>query len=144
MIFRETQSSDYQQLHKVRIAVKENALSNPNLITEADYLEFINVRGKGWLCEIENRVVGFAIVDMKENNIWALFVHPEFEGKGIGKQLHDQMLDWYFSQTKEKVWLGTSPKTRAELFYKKQGWTEVGKKPNGETWFEMSFDDWGK
>jgi len=142
MIFREATPSDFIQLHEVRMAVRENTLSNPNLITEKDYTEFITVRGKSWLCEIENKVVGFSIVDLKENNIWALFVHPDFEGKGIGKKLHKLMLDWYFEQTKEKVWLGTSPNTRAELFYEKQGWTAVGKKSNGEMGFEMTWEDW--
>ena len=60
-----------------------------------------NERGKGWVCEIENNIVGFAIVDLKENNIWALFVQPEFENMGIGKKLHTAMLNWYFNQAKK-------------------------------------------
>ena len=71
-----------------------------------------------------------------------MFLKPEFEKKGIGKQLHDIMLDWYFSQTKNKVWLGTSPKTRAEFFYRKSGWIETGTHEKGEIKFEMTFDDW--
>ena len=75
---------------------------------------------------------------------WALFVKPEFEGLGIGKKLHDLMLDWYFSQTDKSVWLGTSPNTRAENFYWKAGWKEVGVHGDGEIKFEMSFEDWRK
>ena len=144
MIFREALVSDFTRLHEVRMAVRENKLSNPNLITEKDYADFISVRGKGWLCEVEDRVVGFSIVDLQEKNIWALFVLPEFEGKGIGKKLHDLMLDWYFSKTTENVWLGTSPDTRAEIFYRKNGWTAIGKRPNGELHFEMAFENWKK
>jgi GNAT superfamily N-acetyltransferase len=51
------------------------------------------VRGKGWVCEINNEIVGFSIADLKGNNIWALFLRPEFEKLGIGKRLHDIMLD---------------------------------------------------
>ena len=80
-------------------------------------------------------------MDSKENNIWALFIDPNHDKKGIGKKLHKMMLDWYFSQTKEKVWLGTSPKTRAENFYRLQGWTEVGMHGN-EIKFEMTFENW--
>ncbi len=112
MIIREAGISDIKQLHEVRMSVKENVLSNPLLILEKNYEEFLTVHGKGWLCEIENLVVSFAIVDMAKNNIWALFVRPEYEGKGIGKKLHQEMLNWYFDKTKEKVWLGTSPGTR--------------------------------
>lgn len=37
----------------------------------------------------------------------ALFLDPNFEKKGIGQKLHATMLDWYFTHTKAKVWLGT-------------------------------------
>lgn len=141
MIFREATDEDIHQIQIVRNAVTENTLSNPNLVTDDDCREFLFERGKGWICEIDNQIVGFSIADLKENNIWALFVHPKHDKKGIGKQLHKMMLDWYFSQTKETVWLGTSPKTRAENFYRKQGWTEVGMHGN-EVKFEMSFSKW--
>jgi hypothetical protein len=39
------------------------------LVTDEDCIEFITVRGKGWVCEIDNTIVGFAIVDLKESNI---------------------------------------------------------------------------
>lgn len=52
------------------------------------------------------------------------------------------MLDWYFKQTKENVWLGTSPNTRAEMFYRKSGWNEVGMHGKNEIKFEMTFDKW--
>ena len=136
MIFREANIADVKQIQVVRNAVKENTLSNPALVTDEDVAEYITNRGKGWVCVIDEMVVGFSIVDLKENNIWALFVHPDFEGKGIGKKLHDRMLDWYFEKTKEKVWLGTSPGTRAEKFYRMQGWKEVGVHGKGEIKFE--------
>ena len=41
------------------------------------------------------------------------------KGKGIGRELHDLMLIWYFTQTRETVWLATAPFTRAEQFYKR-------------------------
>ena len=144
MIFREATSRDILQLQIVRNSVRENTLSDPNLVTDADCEAFINIRGKGWVCEIDNYIVGFAIADLKENNIWALFIKPEYERKGIGQQLQKIMLDWYFSQTKTTVWLGTEFKTRAENFYKKAGWTEVGFHGANEIKFEMSYEKWKK
>lgn len=143
MIFREAFSQDIAQMHFVRMAVKENALSNPAFITEADYEEYITQKGKGWVCEMEGKIVGFAIADLKENNIWALFIHPDFEGRGIGKRLHDLMLNWYFGLTSKTVWLSTSPGTRAESFYRKAGWKEVGIYGKGEVKFEMDIENWG-
>jgi GNAT superfamily N-acetyltransferase len=144
MIIREAKIDDIKQIQIVRNSVTENTLSNPNLVTNEDCLEFITIRGKGWVCEINNEIVGFSIADLKENNIWALFLKPEFEKKGIGKQLHDIMLDWYFNQTSINVWLGTTPNTRAETFYRKAGWKEIGKHGKDETKFEMTYHDWNK
>lgn len=142
MIFREAKSTDIKQIQVVRNSVTENALSNPDLVSDKDCEEFLFERGKGWVCEIENQIVGFAIADLKEDNIWALFIHPDFEKKGIGKKLHDIMLDWYFSQSKEKVWLGTAFNTRAESFYRKAGWTETGMHGTKEIKFEMTYKNW--
>ncbi len=142
MTFREAQIKDIPQIQIVRNSVRENTLSNPALVTDEHYLEFITQRGKGWVCEVDREVVGFSIVDLKENNIWALFLNPEFEKRGIGRKLHDLMLDWYFTQTRVPVWLGTSPNTRAEGFYRKAGWTEIGSHGEGEVKFEMSYEQW--
>jgi GNAT superfamily N-acetyltransferase len=144
MIFREAQVKDIPQIQIVRNSVKENMLSNPALVSDKDCEEFITIRGKGWVCETEGKIVGFAIADLKENNIWALFLHPGFEGRGIGKKLHSLMLDWYFETGKEHVWLGTAPGTRAEKFYLMNGWTEKGIVNKGEVKFEMSSSDWKK
>ena len=142
MLFRVAAVEDIQQIQIVRNAVKENVLSDPSLVTDNDCKVFITIRGKGWVCEIENKIVGFAIVDLKENNIWALFIDPSFEKRGIGRQLHDTMLDWYFTQTNETIWLGTEFKTRAEHFYRKAGWKEIGLHGKKEIKFEMSHSDW--
>ena len=142
MIIREATIDDIKQIQIVRNTVKENALPDPNLVTDEDCREFITVRGKGWVCEIDDRIVGFAIADLQGNNIWALFLDPKFEGKGIGQRLHKIMLNWYFTQTKNKVWLGTAFNTRAERFYRKAGWTEVGLHGTKEIKFEMTYEIW--
>lgn len=141
-MYREAKIEDIKQIQIVRNSVKENALSNPALVSDKDCEEFLTIRGKGWVCEIDNTIVGFSIVDLKENNIWALFVKPEHEKKGIGKELYTRMMDWYFDQTKTPVWLGTAPNTRAEKFYEKLGWVKTGTVNKGETKFEMSYKSW--
>lgn len=142
MIFRQARLNDIPQIQFVRNSVKENQLSDPSLVPDKDVADYITNRGRGWVCETSDRVVGFSIVDLVDNNIWALFIHPEFEGKGIGKKLHRLMMDWYFLQTKETVWLGTEPQSRAERFYRMQGWKKVGVHGQGEIKFEMDFKTW--
>ena len=144
MNFREAKVDDIPQIQIVRNSVKENMLSDPNLVTDEDCRIFITERGKGWVCEKERRIIGFSIADLQDNNIWALFVHPDFDKQGIGRQLHDKMLDWYFSQTNKTVWLGTAPNTRAETFYKKAGWKVIGAHGKGEIKFEMTYRNWIK
>lgn len=144
MNFRAAKIEDIEQIHVVRNAVSENKLSNPGLITYKDYLEFLTVRGKGWVCEIDQRIVGFAIVDLLDENIWALFLLPGVEGKGIGRKLQDLMLNWYFSNDKDRVWLGTSPDTRAARFYRESGWKEIGMNGEKEIKFEMTRAAWLK
>ena len=141
MNFRQAIPEDIPQIQIVRNSVKENQLSNPNLIPDDLVEEFITKRGKGFACEIDKKIVGFSIVDFVENNVWALFLLPKFEGKRIGKKLHQLMLDEYFSKTKETIWLSTEANSRAEIFYKKQGWKNAGLHGN-EVKFEMSFEDW--
>lgn len=142
MTIREALITDIPQIQIVRNSVKENMLSDPALVPDSDVEDYMFRRGKGWVAEEDGTVIGFAIADLREHNIWALFLHPDAEGKGIGKQLHKIMLDWYFSKTEETVWLSTGFNTRAETFYRMQGWREAGLYGTKETKFEMSFQDW--
>jgi hypothetical protein len=52
------------------------------------------------------------------------------------------MINWYFEQTKTAVWLGTEANSRAEQFYRKSGWNEIGLHGKDEIKFEMTFDNW--
>ncbi len=142
LLFREATIEDVKQIQEVRHSVKENKLSDPSLVTDEDCKNFLTIKGKGWVCEMDKAIVGFSIVDLAGNNIWALFVKPEYEKKGIGKKLHDIMVDWYFTQTNTTVWLGTSPNTRAASFYRKAGWKTAGMNGLDELKFEMTKDEW--
>ena len=142
MIFREAKTTDISQIQTVRNSVKENMLSDPALVPDKDVEDYITRKGKGWVCAINNTIVGFAIVSVADHNVWALFIQPGFEKKGIGRRLHDEMMDWYFCQTDETIWLGTAPGTKAEAFYRKAGWREVGIHGKGEIKFEMTAEEW--
>ena len=143
ILFREATTPDIPQIQVVRNAVKENMLSNPALVPDEDVDDYINRRGKGWVCEADGVIVGFAIVSVIDHNVWALFIQPGHDKKGIGKRLHDEMMNWYFSQTNDVIWLGTAPGTRAEAFYRKAGWRETGMHGK-EIKFEMAAEEWKK
>jgi GNAT superfamily N-acetyltransferase len=87
---------DIEAMHRVRLAVTENRLRDLRRVTPEHYREMLEERGRGWVCEIDGELRGFAIADRADRNIWALFVAPGFEGRGIGRALHDTMVAWLF------------------------------------------------
>jgi ribosomal protein S18 acetylase RimI-like enzyme len=142
MPIRQAHIADIALLTEIRFAVRENVLNNPTLVTYDDYVEYLTRRGKGWVAEEDGRIAGFAIADVQDRSIWALFVHPDFDRRGIGRALHDEMLKWYFAQTSEPAWLSTAPGTRAEGFYRRAGWRETGRNKSNEIRFEMQAQEW--
>jgi len=141
---REATLTDIDLLHNIRMSVAENVLSNPLLATQSDYERFLTVDGKGWLATTdrsnESIKLGFTIVDTRKCSVWALFVRPEYEKRGVGRALQDTMLHWFFAQhhNASVLWLTTAPNTRAENFYRKSGWRSVGMTENDEIRFERS------
>ena len=135
-MLRQANVSDIPAMHRVRLSVRENRLTS-TAISEADYLSGITDCGRGWVVEFEGVVVGFAIANGRTGNIWALFVDPQHEGKGYGRQLHDTMTEWAWSQGLERLWLTTSGHTRAQGFYLAAGWKDIGRTENGEVQFEL-------
>jgi GNAT superfamily N-acetyltransferase len=136
-MLRPAELSDIEAMHRIRLAVRENALSDPRRVQPADYRPLVE-RGGAWVCERDGAIVAFGVADAPRRNIWALFVEPGFEGDGLGRRLLDAMTAWLFAQSSEPIWLTTGPATRAERFYRAAGWREAGREPNGELRFELS------
>lgn len=141
-IIRQATEADIPQIQRVRNAVKENTLSDPALVPDADVADYITRRGRGWVAQKGDLITGFSIVSVPDHNVWALFIEPGFDQQGTGRLLHDIMMDWYFEQTDETIWLSTTPGTRAETFYRKAGWVEDGTYGKGEVRFVMTRDHW--
>src|SRR6187402_3936439 len=94
---REARGSDIDAMHAVRCAVRENRLSRPDRITHDDYRAMLERDGRGWVAEVDGRIVGFAVADLCRFNAWALFVDPQHEKRGVGLALHDAMIAWFFA-----------------------------------------------
>ena len=138
MLIRPATIADIPAMHAVRLAVRENVLSDPARVQERDYRTRLDGRGRGWVCEVNGEVVGFGIADQASRNIWALFVHPDFERRGIGRRLLRQMIEWLAGQPGGPVWLTTAPETRAAGLYRQAGWREAGRTDEGEIRFEWT------
>ena len=80
-------------------------------------------------------------VPRSDASIWALFVEPEREGLGAGKQLLRLAVDWLFEIGNDEIQLGTSAHTRADRFYAAQGWTRGEMKDDVEVWYRLRRGD---
>ncbi|MFT3885099.1 MAG: GNAT family N-acetyltransferase [Flavobacteriales bacterium] len=128
---------DVPAMHAIRLRVRENRLSDPSVVTEPDYLAFMARDTRSWVCTCDDgTIAGFTMVDVENRNLWALFVAPEHEGKGVGRALHEAMCAWYFTRA-IALRLSTASDTRAEAFYRKAGYRPDGHTPSGERIFEL-------
>jgi GNAT superfamily N-acetyltransferase len=133
---RQARPSDVAAMHRVRLSVRENRLTSVAL-SERDYVIAIEDTGRGWVVELQGRIVSFAVGNSVNGSIWALFVEPGHEGKGYGRRLHDIMIRWLWEQGHHHLWLTTEPGTRAERFYLQAGWERAAAAAGGEIRFEL-------
>lgn len=125
IVLRRACSADIPAMSAIRLSVTENVLSDPGRVTLQMYEDYLDRDGRGWVAEIDGEIAGFSYADRHEASIWALFISPRFEGRGLGKALLDLAVTWLFRQGRERITLGTTPGTRAERFYAAQGWTRM-------------------
>jgi len=128
---------DIPRMSEIRLAVRENQLSNPGRITRADYEDFVTGRGRSWVREQDGQIVGFSAADGESATIWALFVDPPHEGRGHGRALLAAAVDWLWARGATSIGLDTAPRSRADRFYRAGGWIVVGTSPHGELKFAL-------
>ncbi len=136
---REATTDDIPAMHAIRIGVRENRLSDPSWLTHEVWSSCLagNCAGNTWVSEAGGRIVGFSAARIAEADIWALFVDPEAEGRGHGKRLLRIATDWLFGQGVQEIHLGTSVGTRADAFYRQQGWQRGELTPKGEVVYRL-------
>ena len=107
MHIRTATKADIPAMHRIRLNVRENRLANPASVQPQHYEAMLSERGQGWVAERHGAIVGFAIGDLTNATVWALFVTPEIEGEGVGRELHHTMMEWFFRQGVDSVSLTT-------------------------------------
>ncbi|MBY5993169.1 GNAT family N-acetyltransferase [Ferrimonas balearica] len=120
--YRRAGKADIPAMTRIRLAVTENRLSDPGKITPQMYHDYLDRLGRGWVALLGDQVVGFAYADRPNAGVWALFVDPAYQGLGAGKVLLKMTVQWLFAEGAETVRLTTEVGTRAEGFYRAQGW----------------------
>lgn len=136
--YREAELADIPRLQVIRAAVRENILSNPALVTVPDYEEHIAGPGRSWVCLADGVIVGFSSAHPDHRSIWALFIEPAHERRGIGRALLDLAVEWLWSHPNiDAIQLNTAPGTRADHFYRAAGWADIGRSRSGEVLFRL-------
>ena len=139
---RPATSADIEAMHRIRVAVHENRLRDPGSVQPEDYARQLAPPGLGVVAEYESGLLGFAIADVESSRIWALFVDPLFEGRGVGRRLHDALVDALFARGLTQLHLSTDPGTRAERFYRQAGWEPTADTAGGEVCYRLTAERW--
>lgn len=129
MKLRRAAPADWPAISDIRLSVRENRLGNPAAVTRAIYDDHVTTIGRGWVAELDGRIEGFCIA-RNDGHIWALFVRPGFEGRGLGQALMGECVAWLAATGVAEANLETGTNTRAERFYRRFGWRETERKGN--------------
>jgi ribosomal protein S18 acetylase RimI-like enzyme len=136
---RRADFGDIPALMKLRGAVRENRHVGPNKVTCEDVADFLE-SGEIWIWEEGGRILGFSAGDAEIGWIWALFVDPGHEGRGIGRALLTLACRTLVRAGFATATLTTDPGTRAAGFYRRGGWTDSGRTEDGEIIFKRRLD----
>jgi GNAT superfamily N-acetyltransferase len=134
---RRARLEERPRISEIRFAVRENQLLDPSRVTDADYLWFSENPGI-WVWEEKGRILGFSAADTRDGTIWALFIDPDHEGRGIGRALLARACDVLREAGHGIATLGTEPGSRADRFYREAGWTALHIDKRGEQVFQLA------
>lgn len=142
MHIRPATPEDVAAIFDVRCSVKENHMSREELaalditpetvremITGGDYIAPVALTG--------GKIAGFAMTQISEGYVFALFVRPEHEGKGLGRALMHEVESGLVERGVTEASLCTGPEEgiRAPGFYRHLGWVDSGFMDDGQLKF---------
>ena len=122
MNVRQATQADIAAMSRIRLSVSENVLRDPTRVTAGMYEDYLERCGRGWVAEENGEVRAFSYANHVDGSIWALFVDPAHEGRGLAKPLLALAEQWLFEQGFSCIRLSTAADTRADRFYGRQGW----------------------
>ncbi|WP_297207033.1 GNAT family N-acetyltransferase [uncultured Pluralibacter sp.] len=89
------------------------------------------LEGSAWVAADGGRIVAFSMILPQDACLFAAFVLPEYENRGLGKKLVLNAEEALFEHH-ALIWLETCAKTRAAGFYQHLGWVETRSINNGD------------
>ena len=131
--YRTARPEDAAECVALRGKTRQNALSEERLralgITADSWRE--NIRSgavPGHVCTSDGRLVGYCFGARETGEIEVLVVLPDFENRGIGRELLTRMTKQLAKFGHGRLFLGCSPSpsSRSYGFYRHLGWRSTG------------------
>lgn len=136
---RKATPADQARIHAIRMGVDENVLSDPSKVTDKE-VAWYREQAVFLVSEADGEVVAFSCANHQTGLVWALFVDPAHEGRGHGKALLHAALAALKAAGLAQAHLMTGAGTRAERFYRRQGWQDMGHSLDGNVVFVKPLD----
>jgi GNAT superfamily N-acetyltransferase len=130
---RDARPDDAAACIDLRGRTRENAFN-------AVQLEALGITAESWAagiaagaligriaCEGE-RMVGYCFADRDSGEVLVLALLPDFEGRGIGRQLLQEVVSLTRDAGHQRLFLACSadPRSRSHGFYRRLGWRPTG------------------
>jgi ribosomal protein S18 acetylase RimI-like enzyme/membrane protease YdiL (CAAX protease family) len=133
LIYRRAVPEDAAACVDLRGKTRENPFSVEQLraigVTLESWREGIrNDTLPGYVCLSGSEIVGYCFGDKATGEIAVLAVLPDYENKGIGKSLLNEMVQHFKGLGFRRLFLGCSsdPRARSYGFYRHLGWRSTG------------------
>lgn len=130
-LIRVATQDDVDTLFVIRTSVVQNHLSVEQMadlgITPQVLADSIRAAPCVWIAEVNDQPAAFAMVDLAEGEVFAMFVRPTFENLGLGRQLM-AVAEAALFEHHDRLFLITDGRDeiRANGFYQRLGWSVVG------------------
>jgi len=131
--YRPALPEDAEQCVAVRGRTRQNAASEEWLRSIGVTLESWgeNIRSgarPGHVCTVDGKIVGFCFGVRGTGEIEVIALLPDFENRGIGRELLDRTSDDLAKLGHTRLFLGCSPDpaSRSYGFYRHLGWRSTG------------------
>ena len=130
---REASFRDIEATFHVRANTRENAIPRERLASLGITPGSVEAAIKGgsyrsWVCDIDGKVVGFCNVEGSTGEVIVLAVLSGYEGRGIGRVLLSEAVQFLRAAGNARIWLTASPleSFRSHGFYRANGWKPTG------------------
>lgn len=130
--YRPAVSDDAEECVVVRGKTRQNAASE-------EWLRSIGITSKSWgegihsgvlpghVCTFDGNIVGYCFGDRETGEIVVLALLPDFENRGIGRELLNRVIKEFAELGHTRLFLGcsTDPTSRSYGFYRHLGWSST-------------------